>query len=385
MQKLRLGILFLVVSIFLTSSITTSFALPQSFHASGAFVEDKEILTRAKVLSLIDAKKELIPNTNTYVTSSQFKIEIIEGELTGRQEVVTDSAFRIEEGDTVYIRYTKTQDGTEYFSIFEVDRSKGLMILFGIFVVTVLIIGKKQGLLSLIALFISFGFIFKLLFPQMIYGGNIILIATTGALLSLFVVMFVTHGFSRLTVSAYLGCTLSVLATLLLALYATTLTSLTGFATEESVFLNLTTKGELDFVALLIGGIIIGVIGVIDDISITQASVVGELKNAGSHLSRKELYIRAMKVGKDHMGAVINTLILAYTGASLPLLLYLYLSPNPLHMLVNGEIVTTEIVRTLVGSTGLLLAVPLTTLIAVFLMKEGDTSSGSHAHHHHSH
>jgi uncharacterized membrane protein len=134
-------------------------------------------------------------------------------------------------------------------------------------------------------------------------------------------------------------------------------------------------------VALLIGGIIIGVIGVIDDIAITQASVVHELHAANPAYSRRTLYIKALKVGKDHMGAVINTLILAYTGASLPLVLLLYTSTAPVIELINREAIATEIIRAIVGSIGLLAAVPLTTLIAVWLMY-GHTEKHTHAHTH---
>jgi uncharacterized membrane protein len=337
---------------------------------------------KALVLSVVSSTEKVVPNTETSAVYSTIKVRFLEGGHKGKEGEITDSTFDIKAGDTVYVRYVLSSDGTEYFSIFDVYRFPTILLLFGVFIATVLVIGGRQGFLSLLALFVSFGFIFKILFPSILTGANIVAVATIGALLSLFVVMFLTHGISRLTVSAYLGCVGSVLVTLLAATFAVKATALTGFATEESVFLNLATKGGLDFVALLIGGIIIGVIGVIDDITITQASVVQELKSAGDHLSRRELYFRAMKVGKDHMGAVVNTLILAYTGASLPLVLLLYVSDTPTIQLINSEVITTEIVRTIVGSLGLLAAVPLTTLIAVFLMKKDDDL---HPHSHFTH
>jgi uncharacterized membrane protein len=377
MQKLRIAL----ISLLLTASFASStFAVNEPTQ----FVEGKETVEKALVLSVVSSSEELVPNTETTATYSTIKVRFLEGELAGKEAEISDSTFDIKKGDTVYIRYVIASDGTEYFSVFDIYRFPALLTLFGIFIVTVLVIGGRQGFLSLIALFVSFGFIFKILFPGILTGANIVVVSTIGALLSLFVVMFLTHGISRLTISAYLGCVGSVLVTLLAATLAVKATALTGFATEESVFLNLATKGGLDFVALLIGGIIIGVIGVIDDITITQASVVRELKSAGEHLSRSELYFRAMKVGKDHMGAVVNTLILAYTGASLPLVLLLYVSETPAIQLINSEVITTEIVRTIVGSLGLLAAVPLTTLIAVFLMKKDDGAThASHTHHHH--
>jgi uncharacterized membrane protein len=288
-------------------------------------------------------------------------------------------------GDKVYVRYTRTSDGTEYYSIQEPYRLHILFWLLGLFIVVALLFGGKQGILGLFALFISFGFVFKLMFPSILNGGNIIFISTLGALTALFVVMFVTHGFSRLTTAAFLGCSVSVLFTVFLAKYAVSYMHLSGFSSEESVYLNMATQGSLDFVALLVGGIIIGVIGVIDDIAITQASVVNELYSSNPSIEVRVLYLRALKVGKDHMGAVINTLILAYTGASLPLVLLFYVSETPALELINREVIATEIVRSIVGSIGLLLAVPLTTFIAVLLIhgrKVSEKSLHSHSHHH---
>lgn len=376
MQKLLIAFFSLVFTLGLSTALAV--------NEPSQFVEGKESVEKALVLSVVSSTEKVVPNTETSAVYSTIKVRFLEGKLKGKDREITDSTFNIKTGDTVYVRYVLSADGTEYFSIFDIYRFPTILTLFGIFILTVLLIGGKQGFLSLIALFVSFGFIFKILFPSILTGANIVMVATIGAMLSLFVAMFLTHGISRLTVSAYLGCVGSVLVTLLAATLAVKATALTGFASEESVFLNLATKGGLDFVALLVGGIIIGVIGVIDDITITQASVVRELKSAGDHLSRRELYFRAMKVGKDHMGAVVNTLILAYTGASLPLVLLLYVSDSPTIQLINSEVITTEIVRTIVGSLGLLAAVPLTTLIAVFLMKKDDTSSlPAHTHHHH--
>ena len=343
-------------------------------------LQDKELTMLARVIRIESSETKEVPNTDTTALYQTVLVEFLSGEKKGEQVSIEDSTFVMEVGDKIYVRYLQTNDGSEYYSVQEPYRLGALFVLTLIFFAVVLLFGGKQGFLSIVALFISFGGIFNLLFPHIINGGNVVIISTIGALLSLFVVMYMTHGFTRLTTSAFLGCTLSVLATLFFAKYAVAITSLTGFASEESVYLNLATKGGLNFVALLIGGIIIGVIGVIDDVAITQASVVNQLKHAspGSHMW--ELYAKALKVGKDHMGAVINTLILAYAGASLPLVLLLYISDTPALELINREIIATEIVRSIVGSIGLILAVPLTTLIAVFLMKGQKETAHSHRH-----
>lgn len=344
-------------------------------------LQDRELTMLARVVRIESSEVRQVPNTGTEAAYQTVRVLFLDGEQRGNEVSISDSAFLMEEGDKVYVRYLQTRDGTEYYSIHEPYRLDALLWLLGLFIAAALLFGGKQGFLSIIALFISFGGIFKFLFPEILTGGNVVIIATGGALLSLFVVMYMTHGFTRLTTSAFLGCTLSVIATVLLAKYAVSLTKLTGFASEESVYLNLATSGSLDFVALLVGGIIIGVIGVIDDVSITQASVVNQLRSANPSLPLRTLYAKGLKVGRDHMGAVINTLILAYAGASLPLVLLLYVSDTPMLELINRELIATEIVRSIVGSVGLLLAVPLTTLIAVFLMRKGDPVA-SHAHAH---
>ncbi len=375
MQKMRLTVLF----------ISLLFVFGNLFAQESQLLEDKELMLLGQVEKVLTTKIDDVPNTEVTAVYTTLKVKLLDGEQKDTSIVIEDSSFNVAEGDKVYVRYVITKDGDEYYSIAEIYRLDGLLLLVGIFIGAVLLFGRKQGFLSLVALFISFGVIFKLLFPQMLSGGNIVLIATLGALLSLFVVMYVTHGFTRLTTSAFLGCTFSVITTLLFARFAADLTKVTGFSSEESVFLNMATNGNLDFVGLLIGGIIIGVIGVIDDVAITQASIVHELRHTDSSLSPKVLYGKAIKIGRDHMGAVINTLILAYTGASLPLILLLYGSNASFVELINREALTTEIIRSIAGSLGLLLAVPLTTLIAIFLMKNKEyveSSKGSHVHRH---
>lgn len=370
MQKLRLIFSFAV----LFSSLGAVAA------QEAELIQDRELTMLARVIRIESSERRDVPNTDTQALYQTVLVEFLSGEKKGETVSIDDSAFAMEVGDKVYVRFVETRDGSVYYSIHEPYRLSAMLVLAIVFFIAVLLFGGKQGFLSLVALFISFGGIFKFLFPEIINGSNVVLIATTGALLSLFVVMYMTHGFTRLTTSAFLGCTLSIIATLVFAKYAVSITSLTGFASEESVYLNLATRGGLDFVALLVGGIIIGVIGVVDDVAITQASVVNQLKAANPSLKMWELYGKALKVGKDHMGAVINTLILAYTGASLPLVLLLYVSDTPALELINREVIATEIVRSIVGSIGLILAVPLTTLIAAFLMKGQAEENHSHRH-----
>ncbi len=197
----------------------------------------------------------------------------------------------------------------------------------------------------------------------------------------LFAAIFFTHGFNRESAVAYGGTMIAVFLTSLFAIFSVDLTGLSGFATEASTYLNFNTRGALDFTSLLLGAMIIGVLGVLDDIAVTQAAIVTELYNSNPSLSRGDVYKRALRVGREHVGALVNTLVLAYAGASLPLLLHFYTASSSLSMSINTELFATEIVRTIVGSIGLILAVPIVTLLAVFYLK-GYKSKHSHSHGH---
>ena len=176
----------------------------------------------------------------------------------------------------------------------------------------------------------------------------------------------------------------------------------TGFSDDASVYLNFATGGTIDLTGLLLGGIIIGLLGVLDDVSITQASVVQELKGANPQFGFKELYESALRVGRDHVGSLVNTLALAYAGASLPMLLLFAYSDSSMMMLINQEVLAAEVLRIVVGSIGLILAVPFTTAMAAWYFKDrevdpsedtghshghshGASHHGDHAHHGHDH
>jgi uncharacterized membrane protein len=164
---------------------------------------------------------------------------------------------------------------------------------------------------------------------------------------------------------------------------------LTGFADDTTTILNLTTGGTLNMHGLLLSAMIIGILGIVDDLAVTQVASVAELHRANSALSRKELYKRAMRIGREHFGAVVNTLFLAYAGAALPLLLLFALSPSSPWMLVNSEIIAIEIVRASVGGVALALVLPIATFLGVVSLSwpgkkedHDDGERGSHIHGH---
>jgi uncharacterized membrane protein len=188
-----------------------------------------------------------------------------------------------------------------------------------------------------------------------------------------------SHGFNRKTHIAVFSTLIALVATGFLAKFFINFAKLSGLSSEEAGFLQVLNPEVSSMQGLLLAGIIIGVLGVLDDVTVSQASIVGQLKSANPELNTRQLYVRAMKVGHDHISSMVNTLVLVYAGASLPLLLLFTDAAKPFIELVNYEIIADEVVRTLVGSIGLILAVPITTLLASWFVGSGDSKT-SHDH-----
>lgn len=190
-----------------------------------------------------------------------------------------------------------------------------------------------------------------------------------GAAAIAFVALYVAHGFGPMTSVALLGTLGSLAVTVILAKVFVDLAQLSGFASEEASFVNVATT-RVDLAGLVLGGIVIGALGAIDDMTVTQPSVVAELREANPDLGGVRLFAAAMRIGRDHVASTVNTLALAYAGASMPLLVLFVLSAQSLGSVVNGEVIATELIRTLVGSIGLVTSVPLTTWLAVVALGE---------------
>lgn len=288
------------------------------------------------------------------------KLEVvINGQSQTIESNVFDSAqkFKYKKGDKIII-----SDGF----ITDFVRNDSLYVLFGIFVALTILIAGKWGLTSLVGMFYSFYIIFVFILPLITKGYDPTISAIIGALFIIPVTFSLSHGINRKTIVAILGTVISMVIIGLLSFIFVNLTKLSGFASEEAGFLQYQLGGIINMKGLLLAGIIISSLGVMDDITISQSSVVEELRKANPKLSKKELFLRSMRVGKDHISSMVNTLILVYAGASLPLMLLFVNNPgHPFSEIVNYEIVADEIVRTMVGSIGLILAVPITTFIAV--------------------
>jgi len=375
-----------IIKTFLTLFFFTLIISPLSVNGQEIY-EEYQGTYRGKVLNILNEETRTIPGTDTEHLYQTLEIEILSGPQKGEIVVIENDYFPLSDKDAFYFNHNIYMDGREVYGIIDIDRKNSLILLVLLFIIAVISFGGWQGVRSLFALAGSFFAIFYILIPGLLGGWDPLSASILVASGILFAAIFFTHGFNKESLVAYAGTMMAVIITGLFALFAVWSTNLSGFANEAAVYLNFNTQGSLDFTGLLLGAIIIGVLGVLDDIAVTQAAVVTELYNSNPAMSKREVYGRALRIGREHVGALVNTLVLAYTGASLPLLLHFYLSPAALSTTLNAELFATEIVRTIVGSIGLILTVPLVTLLAVFYLKDY-TPKKPHTHSHghtHSH
>jgi len=341
---------------------------------------------RAEVLEIVEQYDRDILGTGATTTVQELRAKLLSGSKEGEVVRFENDLMVLEVGDKIFVNRLIAIDGEEYYTFKDIERRPQLLILAIVLAVLVVVFARWQGLRALMSLALSALAIIFLLVPALLAGYDPALASFAIAAVILALTLFLTHGFGVYVRIAYFGTMAAVAVTCLVAWISVSWLHLTGFSADASVYLNFATGGQLDLAGLLLGGIIIGLLGVLDDVSITQASVVQELRRANPTLGTRSLYERGVKVGRDHVGSLVNTLALAYVGTALPLVLLYAQSQAPFLDILNQEVVAAELVRIIVGSIGLVLAVPFTTLVAAYYFSrhEIDNSlSSSHSHHHH--
>ena len=249
------------------------------------------------------------------------------------------------------------------------ERRRPILLLTILFALLVIAFGRWRGALSLVGLAISLGVVLLFVVPAILDGEEPLVVAVVGSMAIMLATISLAHGVGPKSLAAMLGTAGALVLTVLLALLFSDLTNLTGVGTEEATFLQLQDVG-LSLKGLLLAGMVIGALGVLDDVTISQSSTVMALRAANPALGFRDLFTRAMRVGRDHVSATVNTLVLAYVGASLPVLLIFSSGALGFGDAVNVELVAKEVVATLVGSIGLIAAVPITTALAALLSGE---------------
>jgi uncharacterized membrane protein len=267
--------------------------------------------------------------------------------------------------DVVLVHLTDAAAGSPEYTVIEHQRGKPLVWLLALAAVAIIAFGRWRGLSAIAGLALSFALLLLFVIPAILTGEPPLLVAVVGSSAIMFAVLYLTHGVNVQTSVAILGTLASLVLTGLLGAAFTAFTELTGIGDDQSAFLS-TFNSSVDMRGLLLAGIIIGSLGVLDDVTVTQAATVAEL--ARSPLSRLQIYRSATRIGRAHVASAVNTIVLAYAGASLPLLLLITAGSQPLSELLTSQTIAQEIVRAAVGTIGLVASVPITTALAALVV-----------------
>lgn len=268
--------------------------------------------------------------------------------------------------DVVLLRNPGVPDEVAY-SYFDFQRSSPLLWLGLLFVIVVIALGRWKGVRALAGILVSFGVLIVFLLPSLLRGNPALPVALAATVLIAFAALYLAHGLNTSTTVALVGTLASLAIIAVLAQVFVSVAHLTGLASGDAQILRVTADA-VDLRGLLVAGIVIGALGVLDDVTVTQVSVVAELRRSDPTMGWRTLYRSAVSVGRDHIASTVNTLVLAYAGASLPLLILFLQADQPWARVLASEVVAIEIVRTLIGSIGLVLAVPVTTVLAAIVL-----------------
>jgi uncharacterized membrane protein len=349
-----LGLTLVIFTVFIPS---VAFDVPRTDSSQGP-------LMRAGVISVEDLGTQ--PLARGVVHSQRIHLELESGETVTSDRSLLESEMKVmplNAGDEVYVAQTGTASEPVYF-VADYARGSSLLVLAAIFIAVVLVVARGHGVWSLLGLGASLLVILRFIIPGILAGYDPVIIAFFGALVIMTTTLFLAHGVSWKSTVALAGTAFSLVLAIVLSAAGIDFAKLSGLITEEATTLNLLTEGGIDARGLLLGGIIIGALGVLDDVTIAQASAVFELRRANRDLDRKQLVIRGMNVGRDHIAATVNTLFLAYAGAALPLLIILATQTEGFVTTSSQELVANEIVRSLIGGIAITAAVPITTALA---------------------
>ncbi len=357
--------------------------LPYSVHAQtaagdvppqGSSQNVQAVVTEVEKDWTVNGKRQMIFDAKTQ-DGATYRVDTTQGYVEGLR-------YDVKEGTRVLLEVNSGDDGTQAY-LADVVRTDGLLVIFLAFCLLTVAVGYWRGFAALIGLGLTLGVLFGFVFPRILAGDNPLLITAAGGVVILAVNMHLSHGFSRRTFVAFLSTLGGFFLALIASVAFVRLAHLSGLASEEANFLFWRFGSSTYPQGILLAAILLGALGVLDDITVTQTETVAELKHADPSLSAKELYVRAMRVGRHHIASTVNTLILAYVGASMPLFLLFLSTPGmTFTQFLNTEQVAEEIVRTLAGTAALVLTVPLSTWLAALVVRAKDGHGAGHGHTH---
>ncbi|MEV6762333.1 YibE/F family protein [Streptomyces sp. NPDC051105] len=303
-------------------------------------------------------------------TCKKATVRVDTGKDKGRtftEIVQPDQSRQLDEGEKVVVAYEPSAPKDLQYSVTDVNRKFPMALLAGIFALAVVVVGRLRGVMALVALAVSFLVLTLFILPAILQGSNPLLVAVVGSSAIMLIALYMCHGLSARTSVAVLGTLVSLCLIGVLGSEFIDWAALTG-NTDDNTGLIHGLYPSIDMSGLLLAGVIIGSLGVLDDVTVTQTSAVWELHEANPTMGWRGLYRAGIRIGRDHIASVVNTLVLAYAGAALPLLLLFSIAQSSVATVANSELVAEEIVRTLVGSIGLVASVPVTTLLAALVV-----------------
>jgi uncharacterized membrane protein len=365
------AVIILLFSVLLIVGIPYFFEPLQFSGSAGATLGSQTVL--AKVTQIVDEGQINLNGRNQLYQVMQ--VEVLEGDYKGipfqidygKRQLRNDN-FRFAPGDEVYVEVDKTPDNVLQAYYVDYVRSQPLLILLIAFIVSMLIMGRWKGLGSLVSLGVSMVMIIGYVIPHILAGEDPVRVSLIGSVILLAATLYLTYGWNLKTHASVVSIMVSLLITGALSLFFVYLTRLTGYGDENATYLMQFSSVPIDPRGLLLGGMIIGSLGVLDDLVTSQSAAVVEIHDANPSLGFRRTLQKAMRIGQDHVAATVNTLVLAYTGAALPLLLIFTLGNGSYSYFINSEFLAEEIVRTLVGSLGLIAAVPISTFLATIII-----------------
>ncbi len=370
----------------------------QIAQSSQNIQESQANFLKAEIVRISNGQ-EVIADDGTKTYEQTIELKGLEGEWKDKLISIEKSQFNTlgpksyKVGDVMLLTNNKDNQGQDHFAIIDYVRENSIYFLIFLFVGLVFLIGRKKGIKAIISLVLSFLVIIYFIIPQIAGGADPVFISAIGAMIIMLLAIYLTYGFDYFSHLGAASMIFSLIITVLLSQIFTEVTRLTGQVDESATILAQLLGPSFNAKGLLLAGFIIGALGILDDVIINQLSIIEELHKTDKNLSSFELFKKGLKVGVDHISAIVNTLFLAYTGTSMPLILLFAADKTMqynLSTVVNMETIATEIVRTLTGSIGIILSVPISTLIAAifipkFFSKRALKKLSEQKHTHHVH
>jgi uncharacterized membrane protein len=314
------------------------------------------------------------------LTCATVVVEVLDGPGAGefqQLELLPEVyAAGVEEGDVFVLTRDAGADGTAQYGFYDYSRDTPMLVLAIAFAVVVGLVARLRGLASLVGLAFAFFVLLQFVLPGLLSDESPTLVSLVGSAAIMFVVLYLAHGFSARTTTALVGTLFGLTLVAVLGAVAVSAARLTGLTSEETVQLQ-TFDPTLDFSGLVLAGVVVAGLGVLNDVTITQASAIWQLHEVDPGMTWRELYSRGMAVGRDHIASTVYTIVFAYAGAALPLLLLFEVYAQPWDVVLTSSALAEEVIRTAVGAIALVLAVPVTTAAGAFFAKAADTDAGA--------